>query len=180
MPESRSSPRRPRRITRPQLDETLAQSLLAMLRESGATFPRVHAAQLIHDKPVVLKRMAKFLVQQCFRNTVIEDYHAGYGRGGKGSAITQSEMKTLMIEAVNNTYSFLWVLFRTELGPCVLAGLETVDPVDHWNAPCLDPKFAAGIVAMLSLFAGTTGSAANRVHGKTKERRLVRQKPPVN
>ena len=31
---------------------------------------------LIED-PVLLKRLAKYIVQQCFRNTVLEGYHAG-------------------------------------------------------------------------------------------------------
>ena len=31
---------------------------------------------LIED-PVLLKRLAKYIVQQCFRNTVLEEYHAG-------------------------------------------------------------------------------------------------------
>ena len=29
------------------------------------------------EDPVLLKRLAKYIVQQCFRNTVLEEYHAG-------------------------------------------------------------------------------------------------------
>jgi len=29
------------------------------------------------ENPALLKRLAKYTVQQCFRNTVLEDYHAG-------------------------------------------------------------------------------------------------------
>ena len=42
-------------------------------------------------------------------------------------------MKALMIEAVNKTHSFLWVLFREDIGPSLLADFGLVDPVDYWN-----------------------------------------------
>ena len=34
-------------------------------------------AREISTDPEVLKRLAKYLAQQCFRNTVLEDLHAG-------------------------------------------------------------------------------------------------------
>jgi len=34
-------------------------------------------AREISTNPEVLKRLAKYLAQQCFRNTVLEDLHAG-------------------------------------------------------------------------------------------------------
>ena len=37
----------------------------------------VATARQISTHPEVLKRLAKYLAQQCFRNTVLEDLHAG-------------------------------------------------------------------------------------------------------
>jgi hypothetical protein len=122
----------------------------------GASIPEGTAPQVIKENPLILKRLAKYLVQQCFRNTVIEDYHAGYGIGPgkpKASRITQAEMKALMIEAVEKTYSFLWVLFQDKIGLSLLAGFAAGDPVAHWNEPELDPKFAVSLVGMMRILA---------------------------
>jgi len=127
-----------------------------MLLKFGATIPEGTAPQLIKKNPLILKRLAKYLVQQCFRNTVIEDYHAGYGPGpgkSKASRITQAEMKALMTEAVNKTYSFLWLLFQEGIGLSFLSDFETVDPVADWNEPEFDPQSAIGLVGMMRAFA---------------------------
>jgi hypothetical protein len=34
-------------------------------------------ARVISTHPEVLKRLARYLAQQCFRNTMLEDLHAG-------------------------------------------------------------------------------------------------------
>ena len=143
-----------------------------MLRKFGAALPEESVAQLIRKNPVILKRLAKFFVQQCFRNTVIEDYHAGYGPGpgrSKASRITQAETKALMIEAVNSAYSFLWVLFREDIGPSLLADFERVDPVEYWNEPEFDPKFTVGLVGMMRAFAIGAG-APTRTEEASKPR----------
>lgn len=137
--------------------EITARAIASMLRKVGATFPKESPSKLVRKNPVILKRLAKFLVQQCFRNTVIEDYHAGYGPGpgrSKTDRITDAEMKALMIEAVNKTHSFLWALFRDDIGPSLLADFGMVDPVAYWDEPVLDPKFAVGVVGMMRAFAG--------------------------
>ena len=36
-----------------------------------------NSARLLAQNPQVLKRLAKYMAQQCFRNTVLEDFHAG-------------------------------------------------------------------------------------------------------
>ena len=54
-----------------------------------------------------LKIIAKDIVLHCFRNTHLENIHAGKKNGGVGSGFSDKEMKRLMIEAVNNTYTFL-------------------------------------------------------------------------
>ncbi len=46
-------------------------------------------AREISTNPEVLKRLAKYLAQQCFRNTMLEDLHAGLLRSRR-SATTQT------------------------------------------------------------------------------------------
>ncbi len=36
-----------------------------------------NSARLLAQNPQILKRLAKYMAQQCFRNTVLEDFHAG-------------------------------------------------------------------------------------------------------
>jgi len=45
-----------------------------MIPESTMT---IETAREISSNPEVMKRLAKYLAQQCFRNTVLEDLHAG-------------------------------------------------------------------------------------------------------
>src|SRR4051812_1567600 len=92
------------------------------------------------------KRLAKFMAQECFRNTELENLHAGRGPGSvtgdytdvtvvtpygdiawpELSRLNNEEMKVLMIDVVNKTYTFLSFLF--DAGPSriqtVLDGLE--------------------------------------------------------
>src|ERR1039458_3521461 len=177
MPSRKSSNRQPS-TPHARDEEITAKAMKSMLQKLGASFPKGTAPQLVQRNPVILKRLAKFLVQQCFRNTVIEDYHAGYGPGpgrSKSSRITQAEMKALMIEAVNNTYSFLWALFQEDIGTALLAEFEKVDPVDYWNEPKFDPKFAVGVIGMMRCFAFGAASLSDKqkqkvqgTHGGTK------------
>jgi hypothetical protein len=103
------------------------------------------------------KRLAKFMAQQCFRNTELENLHAGVVAGSMTgdykdvnvvtpygeipwtelSRLSDEEMKVLMIEVVNKTYTFLSMLFGTGSGniETVLDGLEKVDLVPYWNDP---------------------------------------------
>jgi hypothetical protein len=37
----------------------------------------IETAREISSNPEVMKRLAKYLAQQCFRNTMLEDLHAG-------------------------------------------------------------------------------------------------------
>ena len=36
-----------------------------------------NSARLLAQNPQILKRLAKYMAQQCFRNTVLENFHAG-------------------------------------------------------------------------------------------------------
>ena len=103
------------------------------------------------------KRLAKFMAQQCFRNTELEKLHAGtvpssqagdftdvkvvtpYGEipWSQLSRLSDQEMKVLMIDVVNKTYTYLSMLFATSPAAidAIIDGLEQVDMVPHWNDP---------------------------------------------
>lgn len=114
-------------------------------------------AREISTKPEVLKRLAKYLAQQCFRNTKLEDLHAGitpdsqigdytdvvvrspYGEipWPKLSRLSEDEMKALMIDVVNQTYYALVVLFDDRLGGELIKILAERDFLPRWNEPTL-------------------------------------------
>ena len=115
----------------------------------------VDTARTISTNPQVLKRLAKYLAQQCFRNTMLEDLHAGitpnsqsgdytdvFVRSPYGeipwprlSRLSDQEMKALMIDAVNKTYRALIVLFDDRLGGELIKILTQQDLVPRWNEP---------------------------------------------
>ena len=88
------------------------------------------------EDPVLMRRLAKYVVQQCFRNTALEEYHAGtvpdsaigdYSdvvvRSPFGevpwrelSRISDEEMKALMKDAITKTYRLLLTLFDEQRG----------------------------------------------------------------
>jgi hypothetical protein len=108
-------------------------------------------------EPVLQQRLAKFIALQCFRNSVLEDLHAGtspssaagdysdvvvnspYGTipWSKVSRLNDDEMKQLMIDVVDRTYEIVHELFDERAGGALLLGLTQRDPVPHWNAPKL-------------------------------------------
>ena len=114
-------------------------------------------AREISTNPEVLKRLAKYLAQQCFRNTMLEDLHAGitpdsqtgdytdvvvrspYGEipWPKLSRLGDQEMKALMIDVVNKTYRALIVLFDDRLGDELIKILAQRDLLPRWNEPTL-------------------------------------------
>jgi hypothetical protein len=114
-------------------------------------------AREISTKPEVLKRLAKYLAQQCFRNTMLEDLHAGitpdsqtgdytdvvlrspYGEipWQNVSRLSDEEMKALMIDVVNKTYHALIVLFDDRLGGELIKILAQRDLLPRWNEPSL-------------------------------------------
>jgi len=97
------------------------------------------------------------MVQQCFRNTELENLHAGTGPNSAAgdfsdvkvvspygeipwpdlSRLNDEEMKVLMIEVVNKTYTFLSLLFTSssEVLDPVLSGLQQTDLVPYWDDP---------------------------------------------
>ena len=114
-----------------------------------------NSTRLLARNPQVLKRLAKYMAQQCFRNTVLEDYHAGitpYSEAGdysdvfvktpageipwsKLSRLSDEEMKTLMIDVVNRTYLLLRTLFDEDVGPYLIRTLSQQDLVPRWHDP---------------------------------------------
>jgi ligand-binding SRPBCC domain-containing protein len=118
----------------------------------------VETAREVSSNPEVLKRLANYLAQQCFRNTMLEDLHAGitpnsqtgdytdvvvhspYGEipWPKLSRLSDEEMKALMIDVVNKTYRALLVLFDDRLGGELIKILARQDFLPRWNEPTLD------------------------------------------
>lgn len=105
--------------------------------------------------PVLQERIAKYLVQRCFRNSVLEDLHAGIAPSSKTgdysdvmvctpfgdiawdrlSRFDDAEMKRLMIDVVDRTYQFIHQLFDPELGGELLRQLAARDPLPGWENP---------------------------------------------
>src|SRR5438067_13080083 len=106
-------------------------------------------AKLLTNDEQLRKRLSKFIDQQCFRNTELENLHAGKGPSSKTgdytdvkvvspfgeilwpelSRFSDEEMKVLMIEVVNRTYTFLNLLLTAPprtLDP-LLEGLQKLD-----------------------------------------------------
>jgi len=107
--------------------------------------------------PVLQQRLAKYLVLQCVRNSMLEDLHAGisptstsgdysdvnvntpYGviPWPKVSRLNDDEMKQLMIDVVNRAYRFIHTLFDENAGGEILLRLAERDPLPQWNEPTL-------------------------------------------
>jgi hypothetical protein len=114
-----------------------------------------NSARLLSQNPRVLKRLARYMAQQGFRNTALEDFHAGItpcSEAGddsdvvvktpageipwsKVSRLSDEEMKALMIDVVNRTYWLLRTLFDEEVGSCLIQTLNQQDLMPHWNDP---------------------------------------------
>ena len=112
-------------------------------------------AHKISSSPELQKRLAKYLAQQCFRNTMLEDLHAGitpssqtgdyahvevrspYGEipWPRLSRLSDEEMKALMIDVVNKTYRALTLLFDNRVGRELVEMLAQRDPLPQWNEP---------------------------------------------
>jgi len=118
----------------------------------------IETAREISSNPEVIKRLAKYLAQQCFRNTMLEDLHAGITPDSQTgdytdvvvqspygeipwptlSRLSDEEMKALMIDVVNKTYRALTVLFDNRLGSDLIKVLAQRDPLPQWNEPALN------------------------------------------
>jgi len=114
-----------------------------------------NSATLLAQNPQVLKRLAKYMAQQCFRNTVLEDFHAGITPDSEAgdysdvmvktpagdipwsklSHLSDEEMKIPMIDVINRTYLLLRTLFDEKVGSYLIRTLSQKDLVPRWNDP---------------------------------------------
>ena len=109
--------------------------------------------------PVLQQRLAQYMVEQCFRNSELENLHAGKVPNSKTgdysnvvvrtpfgeipwrelARFDDAEMKVLMLDVVNRTYKFIRNLFDEETGGELLLRLATRDLVPQWDNPILPP-----------------------------------------
>ena len=107
--------------------------------------------------PVLQQRLAKYMVLQCFRNSMLEDLHTGISPSSasgdysdvtvsspygvipwpKVSRLNDDEMKRLMIDVVDRSYLFIHTLFDENTGGQILSRLAESDPIPLWNKPTL-------------------------------------------
>lgn len=105
--------------------------------------------------PVLQQRLAKHIVLKCFRNSVLEDLHAGKVPDSQSgdytdvvvrtpfgeipwnelSRFNDAEMKLLMVDVVNKTYQLVQELFDDERGGELLVKLAARDPTPAWDNP---------------------------------------------
>jgi hypothetical protein len=116
-----------------------------------------NAVRAFVTDPVLQKRLAKHLVLQCFRNSRLEDLHAGISPDSAAgdfsdvqvnspygaipwtevSRLNDDEMKDLMIDVVNRAYRFIHTLFDEKTGAELLIRLAERDPAPRWDDPTL-------------------------------------------
>ena len=113
------------------------------------------AVRVLITDPALQKRLAKYLVQRCFRNSVLEDLHAGIAPDSKSgdysdvmvstpfgeipwrelSRFDNAEMRILMIDVVQKSYEFIRELFDKEKCGELLLRLAARDPLPRWEDP---------------------------------------------
>ena len=118
------------------------------------------AIRRIGTEPVLQQRLAKLIVLECFRNSGLEDLHAGispcsasgdysdvlvnspYGAipWPQVSRFNDEEMKQLMIDVVDRTYRFVHSLLDDRECWALLLRLSERDPAPHWRTPSLENR----------------------------------------
>ncbi len=109
----------------------------------------------IQNNEIVRKRLAKVMALRCFRNTKLEDLHAGLFPSSEAgdysdvkvaspfgeipwkslSRFDDTEMKALMIDVVEHCDQFLSELFASPYGDYLIEQLQQRDLVPNWNDP---------------------------------------------
>jgi hypothetical protein len=115
------------------------------------------AIRRIVTEPVLQQRIAKLMVLECFRNSGLEDLHAGISPSSAAgdysdvvvnspygsipwpqvSRLNDEEMKELMIDVVDGTYRLVHRLFDDREGRLLFLRLAERDPAPHWQTPSL-------------------------------------------
>ena len=118
------------------------------------------ALRLLITEPVLQQRLAKLIVLECFRNSVLEDLHAGispFSAAGDYSDVlvnspygaipwpqvsrfNDEEMKKLIIDVVDRTYQFVHRLFDEAAGRVLLLSFAERDPAPHWQTATLPSR----------------------------------------
>jgi hypothetical protein len=113
-----------------------------------------HARQ-IKNNAVLKKRLSKVMALHCFRNTKLENLHAGLAPSSKTadfsdvkvvspfgeipwsevSRLNDEEMKELMIDVVNHCYNFLVMLYNDPKGDQIIELLKEKDAKPDWQDP---------------------------------------------
>ena len=126
-------------------------------KDSGGCMSSHDEVRAFIKDPVLQQRLAKYLVLQCVRNSMLEDLHAGISPSSasgnysdvnvntpygvipwpKVSRLNDNEMKRLMIDVANRAYRFIHTLFDENAGPEILFRLAERDPLPQWNEPTL-------------------------------------------
>jgi len=104
---------------------------------------------------LVRKRLAKLMALECFRNSGLEDLHAGiYPSSQSGDysdvkvvtpygeiswerlgRVSDDEMKMLMIDVVDRCYEFLSELLDQRAAAAMIERLKLRDPLPRWKDP---------------------------------------------
>src|SRR5262249_39391938 len=115
--------------------------------------------EAVQSSELVRKRLAKLMALRCFRNTKLEDLHAGIfpnSQSGDYSDVkvvspygeipwqrlgrfSDDEMRALMVDVVNHCYQFLIELLDPRTGQQLIERLKLRDDLHRWNEPEL-PK----------------------------------------
>jgi len=116
---------------------------------------RKSALREIATNEVVMKRLAKLMALECFRNSKLEDLHAGiYPNSQSGDysdvkvvtpygeiswerlgRVSDDEMKVLMIDVVDRCYEFLSELLDQPTAAAIVERLKLRDPLPRWKDP---------------------------------------------
>jgi hypothetical protein len=118
------------------------------------------ARRRIGTEPVLQQRLAKLIVLECFRNSGLEDLHAGISpcsaTGDYSDVLVNSpyveipwpqvsrfsdeEMKQLLIDVVDRMYRFVHSLLDARECWALLLRLAERDPAPHWQTPSLESR----------------------------------------
>ena len=138
--------------------------------------------------PVLQHRLAKYLVLQCFRNSVLEDFHSGMAPSSacgdysdvtvsspygtipwpRVSRLNDEEMKRLMIDVVDRVSAFMHTFLDDTARSQLLLFLAERDPLPQWNQPMCG-RAAAGtdtIAAERKISRATRPLTASDLHGQ--------------